>query len=126
VLGSLAGFGVVVSVAAGFASRLILVGNKTWASLTFTLIGVAVGGTYPVSLKIIGDRTPPEKLLTVNARFSGAYGYASLAGPLLAAFGIDMMEFLGYLGWVVPSLAGLALAVWDRRFVSKSTNRLHL
>lgn len=123
VLGSLAVFGVASSIAAGFASRLILVGNKTWAALAFTLIGVAVGGTYPISLKIMGDRTPPEKLPRVNARFSGTYGYASLAGPIISAFGIDVMESFGYLGWAVPGLAGLTLALllpmvsWDRRFI---------
>jgi MFS family permease len=121
VLGSLAVFGVASSIAAGFASRLILVGNKTWAAVMFILIGVAVGGTYPISLKIMGDRTPPEKLPKVNARFSGTYGYASLAGPIISAFGIDVMESLGYLGWAVPGLAGLALVLllplvrWDRR-----------
>ncbi len=125
VLGSLAGFGVAASIAAGFASRLILAGNKTWAAVTFILIGVAVGGTYPLSLKIMGDRTPPEKLPMVNARFSGTYGYASLAGPLISAFGIDMMESFGYLGWAVPGLAGLTLAVllplvvWDQRYSPK-------
>jgi MFS family permease len=126
VLGSLAVFGVAASIAAGFASRLILVGNKIWAAITFTLIGVAVGGTYPISLKIMGDRTPPEKLPRVNAQFSGAYGYASLAGPIISAFGIDVMETLGYLGWAVPGLAGLTLALllplvmWDRRFAPKA------
>lgn len=123
VLGSLAVFGVASSIAAGFAARLILVGNKTWAALMFILIGVAVGGTYPISLKILGDRTPPEKLPKVNARFSGTYGYASLAGPIISAFGIDVMEALGYLGWAVPGLAGLTLAlllplvIWDWRYL---------
>ena len=122
VLSCLAVFGVASSIAAGFAARLILVGNKTWAAIMFILIGVAVGGTYPISLKIMGDRTPPEKLPKVNARFSGTYGYASLAGPIISAFGIDVMESLGYLGWAVPGLAGLALALllplvkWDRKF----------
>jgi MFS family permease len=124
VLGSLAVFGVVSSIAAGFASRLIIAGNRTWAAVMFTLIGIAVGGTYPISLKIMGDRTPPEKLPRVNARFSGTYGYASLAGPIISAFGIDVMESFGYLGWAVPGLAGLTLALllplvrWDRRFGS--------
>ncbi len=119
VLGWIAVAGVASSIAAGFASRLIPEGNKTWAALTFTMIGAAVGGSYPISLKILGDRTPPEKLPMANARFSGTYGYASLAGPIISAFGIDIMERLGYLGWAVPGLAGLALAVllplvvWD-------------
>jgi hypothetical protein len=69
----------------------------------------------------LGDRTPPEKLPIANARFSAVYGYASLVGPILAAGGIDVMESLGYLGWAVPALSGLTLAVllplvaWDRR-----------
>lgn len=125
ILGCLAVFGFAASVAAGFTSRLIPLGNKTWAAAAFMLIGVAVGGSYPISLKIMGDRTPPEKLPIVNARFSAVYGYASLAGPIIAALGIDIMESLGYLGWAVPGLSGLTLAgllplvMWDGKFSGK-------
>jgi len=125
VLGFLATLGVAVSLAAGFAARLIPAGNTIRAAVTFAGIGAAVGGGYPISLKIMGDRTPSVKLPIVNARFSGVYGLASLIGPLLAAFGIDVMENLGYLGWAVPGLAGLTLAMllplvmWDRKFTLK-------
>ena len=124
ILGVVATLGVFFSIAAGFASRLIPEGNIIWAAVTFTSIGAAVGGSYPISLKIMGDRTLPENLPRVNARFSTFYGLASLAGPLIAAFGIDVMESFGYLGWAVPGLAGLTLAVlpplviWDK-FVTK-------
>jgi MFS family permease len=127
ILGLIAIFGVVFSITAGFASRLIPAGNVFGAAVAFAGIGAAVGGSYPISLKLMGDRTPPEKLPRVNARFSGMYGLASLAGPLIAALGIDLMESLGYLGWAVPGLAGLALALllplvlWDRRFKVNST-----
>lgn len=120
-LGIIAVVGVMVSLAAGFAARLIPQGDTTWAALTFAGIGAAVGGSYPISLKLMGDRTPPEKLPIVNARFSTFYGIASLIGPLIAALGIDVMESLGYLGWAVPGLSGLTLAVllplvlWDRK-----------
>jgi SP family arabinose:H+ symporter-like MFS transporter len=128
VLVAIAVVGVVVSVAAGFASQLIPAGNKFWAELAFIGIGAAVGGSYPISLKLMGDRTPSEKLPIVNARFSTMYGLASLAGPLLAAFGIDVMERLGYLGWAVPGLAGITLAVllplaaWDGKFFIESNS----
>jgi MFS family permease len=123
VLGVIALVGVVMSIAAGLASRLIPAGNKFWAELAFIGIGAAVGGSYPISLKIMGDRTPAEKLPIVNARFSTLYGVASLLGPLIAAFGIDVMERIGYLGWAVPGLAGITLAwllpliFWDRKFL---------
>jgi MFS family permease len=121
VLGLVATLGVFFSIAAGLASRLIVQGQTTWAAVTFVCIGAMVGGTYPVSLKLMGDRTPPEMLSTANARFSALFGVASLLGPLAAALAIDVMESLGYLGWAVPGLAGLTLAallplvLWDRR-----------
>jgi MFS family permease len=128
VLVAIAVVGVVVSVAAGFASQLIPAGNKLWAELAFIGIGAAVGGSYPISLKLMGDRTPSEKLPIVNARFSTMYGLASLAGPLIAAFGIEVMERLGYLGWAVPGLAGITLAAllplvaWDGKFFIESNS----
>lgn len=128
VLGIVAIWGVIGSLAAGFASRLILEGNKTWTAVTFAAIGTAVGGSYPLSLKIMGDRTAPEKLPMVNARFSAMYGYAALVGPIISAFGIDMMESLGCLGWAVPGLSGLTLAtllplvIWDRRHLLKKSH----
>jgi MFS family permease len=110
--------GVVCCIGAGLAS---VNGDKNWIAIAFVGIGAAVGGSYPISLKILGDRTPPEKLPLANSRFSGLYGYAALFGPLVAAFGIDVMESLGYLGWAIPGLCGVALAaliflsIWDRR-----------
>jgi MFS family permease len=115
--------GVMASVAAGVASRGIPDGNTTWAQVAFTLIGMAVGGSYPVSLKIMGDRSRPEHLEITNARFSMIYGIASLTGPLIAAFGIHMMQAFGFLGWAVPGLAGVTLALllplvwWDRKVI---------
>jgi MFS family permease len=115
--------GLASCIAAGFASQMVAQGNKTWVAAAYVGIGMAVGGSYPISLKILGDRTPPEKLPIANARFSTIYGYASLSAPIVAAFGIDMVETLGYLGWAVPGLSGLTLAallllvMWDRRVV---------
>ncbi|MCG3157613.1 MAG: putative MFS-type transporter YcaD [bacterium] len=114
-------FGMACCLAAGIMSQKVLAGEKIWATLAFVGIGVGVGGVYPVSLKILGDRTPPGKLPVTNARFSMLYGYASLFGPILAAFAIDVMETLGYLGWAVPGLSGVTMAmvlilvIWDRR-----------
>ncbi len=123
-------FGILCCIAAGVLSQRVLAGEKIWATVAFVGIGVGVGGTYPVSLKILGDRTPPEKLPIANARFSMLYGYASLFGPILSAFAIDVMETLGYLGWAVPGLSGitmailLALVIWDKR--RESTQNLTL
>jgi len=117
-------FGMACCLAAGILSEKVLAGEKLWATMAFVGIGVGVGGVYPVSLKILGDRTPPGKLPVTNARFSMLYGYAALFGPILAAFAIDVMEALGYLGWAVAGLSGvtmamvLALAIWDGRRAS--------
>lgn len=114
-------FGVACCLAAGVMSQKGLAAGKIWATMAFVGIGVGVGGVYPVSLKILGDRTPPGKMAVANARFSMLYGYASLFGPMLAAFAIDAVEALGCLGWAVPGLSGVTMAmvvllvIWDRR-----------
>ena len=120
VLTFVSAFGIGSCVLAGLVSQNVQQGNKEWIGMAFLGIGVAVGGCYPVCLKILGDRTPPDKLPIANARFSTLYGYASLAGPMVAAFGIDVLEHHGFLGWAVPGLSGLLMAfllpfiIWDR------------
>jgi len=121
--------GLAACVLAGIASRMVVSGDSTWVPLAFFGIGVAVGGSYPISLKILGDRVSHEKLPIANARYAATYGYAALAGPIVAAFGIDLMESLGFLGWAVPGLSGLTLAVliplawWDGRTIRSRPQR---
>nr|WP_301288396.1 MFS transporter [Natronospira proteinivora] len=73
--------------------------------LGFAVIGLAGGGTYPVCLKMIGDRVRSEALPKANAAFSAAYGWASLLGPLAGAVMIDGAIRAGLLGWALPGLA---------------------
>jgi hypothetical protein len=88
-----------------------------------------VGGIFPVSLALLGERTPEALLSRANAAFSSVFGYASLAGPMVAAGFIDAAERLGLLGWAVPSLAFVTfgtmvpLALFDRRALSPSGGR---
>ncbi len=115
-------FGILCCFAAGFVSQRMAAINMFGIAAAFCGIGVAIGSVYPISLKVLADRTAAENLPLANARFSTLYGYAALIGPLLAAFSIDIMERLGYLGWAVPSVSALTLAImlaltWrDRRF----------
>lgn len=90
--------------------------------MAWFLVGWAAGAAYPVGLKIIGDRCPPGLLATANARYSGAYGYASLFSPMLAAAGIDLAGRLDMQGTGVPLVftllfvALLLLLAWDKRY----------
>jgi len=120
VLLGLAGLGFVASAAAGAISSLRLPEGLTAATTAFVFVGAAVGGIFPVSLALLGERTPPALLSRANAAFSTVFGYASLVGPMVAALFIDLVEGMGLLGWAVPSLAlvtfgaVLPLAVLDR------------
>jgi MFS family permease len=120
VLLALAGLGFAASVTAGTISSLWLPQALTTATIAFVLVGAAVGGIFPVSLALLGERTPPSLLSRANAAFSTVFGYASLIGPMVAAFFIDLVEGLGLLGWAVPALAlvtfaaVLPLALFDR------------
>jgi MFS family permease len=121
VLIGLAGLGCLGSIAAGAVSWRLLPDAVTPAAVAFLLVGAAVGGIFPVSLALLGERTPPPLLSRANAAFSTIFGYASLAGPMVAALFIDLAEASGLLGWAVPSLAlvtfgaVLPLAVLDRK-----------
>jgi MFS family permease len=120
VLLALAGLGFVASATAGAISARWLPDALTSATIAFVLVGAAVGGIFPVSLALLGERTPPALLSRANAAFSMVFGYASLIGPMVAAFFIDLVEGLGLLGWAVPALAlvtfaaVLPLALLDR------------
>lgn len=107
----LATLGIACSLAVGIFSQLVPAINKLGIAVSFCGLGVAIGSVYPIGLKVLADRTRPENLPRVNARFSMLYGYAALVGPLLAASGIDVMERFGYLGYAVPSVCALTLAL---------------
>lgn len=109
VLKSVALLGVGCSAAAGWLSQHLIAGDLSLLSAAFVGIGMAVGGSYPVSLKLLGDRVHRSLLPSANAKFSATYGYAALLGPLLASVGIDVMERLDLLGWAVPGLCGFSL-----------------
>jgi|GEM_PF-3018208 len=79
--------------------------------LGFAIVGMAGGGTYPVCLKLIGDRVRSEALPKANAAFSAAYGWASLFGPLAGALMIDAATRTGLLGWAIPGLALMVFSV---------------
>lgn len=112
--------GILCSAVAGYFAHFMMAMSKIGIAVAFCGLGVAIGGVYPIGLKVLADRTAPENLPRVNARFSMLYGLSALAGPLLAAFGIDMMERAGYLGFALPSVCVftfvvMAALVWRDR-----------
>ena len=121
VLVGLAGLGIAASIAAGALSSRYLPQSLGAATLAFVLVGAAVGGIFPVSLALLAERTPAPLLSRANALFSTVFGYASLAGPMVAALFIDLAERAGLLGWAVPALslvtfgAVVPLAIADHR-----------
>ena len=50
------------------------------------LQGLGAGGLIPIALTVSGDLYSLEERARVQAFFSGVWGFASLAGPLLGAF----------------------------------------
>jgi MFS family permease len=121
VLYALSALGALSSLAAGALSARGFPEALVPATAAFVLVGAAVGGIFPVSLSLLGERTPPELLSRANAVYSTVFGYASLIGPVVAASFIDVAQRVGLLGWAVPSLAfftfgaALPLARIDRR-----------
>ena len=105
-------FGIMCSLAAGYFSQTLQVAGRVPITAAYFGIGIAVGGIYPISLKLLADRATPAALPHVNARFSGWYGYSALIGPLLAASGIDVLESFGILGWAMPGLCGITLLLF--------------
>jgi MFS family permease len=120
-LAGLASMGCASAVASGAISSRYFPEGVAAATIAFIFVGAAVGGIFPVSLALLGERTPEALLSRANATFSSVFGYASLAGPMVAAAFIDAAERLGALGWAVPSLAFVTfgtmvpLALIDRR-----------
>ena len=106
---SLLGF--LAAVAAGYVSATWPPEQAMLALASFTLIGCAAGGIFPLSLALLGERTPVPELSRANAAFTLVFGYASLVAPLVAAGFIDASERLDLLGWAVPALAGLSFAI---------------
>lgn len=102
-------FGILCSLAAGYFSQTLHQDGRVFITAAYFGIGIAVGGIYPISLKLLADRAAPAALPHVNARFSGCYGYSALIGPVLAALGIDVLESFGLLGWAMPGLCALTL-----------------
>ncbi|MGH7496594.1 MAG: MFS transporter [bacterium] len=105
-------FGIACSFAAGHISQTLQHAGRESITLAYFGIGIAVGGIYPISLKLLADRATPAALPHVNARFSGFYGYSALIGPILAAVAIDVMESFGILGWAIPGLCGITLLLF--------------
>ncbi|MEI6128115.1 MAG: MFS transporter, partial [Pseudomonadota bacterium] len=76
------------------------------------LLGLVAGALYPVSLSLIGELVPPDKMGAANASFSFFYGLGSIAGPLATGWVLEFtsIQYLFYpitaaaLGFMIVTL----------------------
>lgn len=61
-------------------------------------LGMVAGALYPISISLIGELVPPEKMGTANASFSFFYGLGSIAGPLITGWVLQVssLQYLFY------------------------------
>ena len=78
------------------------------------LQGLGAGGLIPLAFIIIGDILPFDQRARMQGLFSGVWGVASIAGPLLGGFLVDQFSWrwVFYVN-IVPGIAGHR-AGWHR------------
>jgi EmrB/QacA subfamily drug resistance transporter len=72
------------------ASALCGLAQSMWQLVLFRLIqGIGGGAVLPIALTIIADLFPIEQRLRIQGLFSGVWGLAAIAGPLIGGFLTD-------------------------------------
>ena len=61
--------------------------------------GLGAGGLMALALIILGDMLSPRERTKYQAFFFGAWGVASVLGPVLGGFFADAHSILGFAGW---------------------------
>lgn len=96
--------------AVGAAGAALLVALPLAGAPLFGLLFVW-GGTasaiYPVALSMAGDRFPANQMVAMNAAVISAYGFGSLAGPVLGGIAMDLWNPQG-----LPALFTLLFALF--------------
>ena len=74
------------------------------------LQGLGAGGLIPLAFIIIGDILPFAQRARMQGLFSGVWGVASIAGPLLGGFLVDQLSWrwVFYVN-IIPGLLAIAL-----------------
>jgi EmrB/QacA subfamily drug resistance transporter len=74
------------------------------------LQGLGAGGLIPLAFIIIGDILPFDQRARMQGLFSGVWGVASIAGPLLGGFLVDQLSWrwVFYVN-IIPGLLATAL-----------------
>jgi MFS family permease len=78
------------------------------------LLGVSAGAVYTLSMIIVGQRFQGVELVTANAAFGVMWGIGSLAGPLIAGFGMRLLNPDG-----LPATLALAAALFLAVFIGR-------
>lgn len=61
--------------------------------------GIGTGAIFPLSLSLIGEKIPEQKLSSASALFTATYGYGCTAGPLFSGLGMQLLgEWAVFLG----------------------------
>ncbi|MFH0844957.1 MAG: MFS transporter, partial [Pseudomonadota bacterium] len=88
------------------------------------LQGLGAGGLMPLSFIIIGEMFSFEQRARMQGLFSGVWGVASIAGPLLGGFLVDQLSWrwVFYVNLLPGFLSGaLLLGGWRQPAGSKNT-----
>ena len=74
--------------------------------------GGVVAAIYPVALSMAGDRFPGNQLVAANAAVISAYGFGSLAGPILGGAAMDLWNPQGLPALFVLLFGLFLLLTW--------------
>jgi MFS family permease len=66
---------------------------SSYLGIAFLIFGVGIvaGGLYPISLSLIADLIPADKMGSGNAAFSLSFGVGCILGPLATGWVMDLM-----------------------------------
>ncbi len=99
--------------AAGAVLLTVLPVSGFWLFALLFVWGGIASAIYPVALSMAGDRFPGSELVAANAAVISAYGFGSLAGPVLGGAAMDAWDPQGLPAmFVVLFGVFLVLARW--------------
>jgi MFS family permease len=92
--------------------------------LTFS-VGLISGALYPVSLALIGESVPPQKMGTANASFSFFYGLGSIVSPVITGWVVEItsIKFLFYPMASSALLFVIISAIDSQKSLSQNVNK---
>jgi MFS family permease len=98
---------------------LMWTGGTVWLAFWLFAVGACSGALYPLSLALLGERTPPAAMSRAGACFLAINCAGSLTGPVVAGAAMDLFGrgalFLSGGCALVAVLAGWAVPAAFRR-----------